>query len=176
MIKNIEKNRLSGVIDGPCDISYQSFVREFIHDIELSNPFAVTLTMNSCSWRTHSQNFRHFMNRLNQSYLQNGYRRYGNRLTVIPTREGTRYVRPHYHCVIDNPFPERNDEFRRLVKESWRKTSLGQPRVEVDPMRSDRWIEYMTKLYSKTNFRESIDWENLILSSSTRMKSNCPGG
>ena len=94
MIKNIEKNRLSGVIDGPCDISYQSFVRVFIHDIELSNPFAVTLTMNSCSWRTHSQNFRHFMNRLNQSYLKNGYRRYGNRLTVIHTDVSPKLVPP----------------------------------------------------------------------------------
>ena len=107
MIKNIEKNRLSGVINGPCDISYQAFVRGFIHDIELSNPFAVTLTMNSCSWRTHSQNFRHFMNRLNQSYLKNGYRRYGKRLTVIPTREGTRYV----------PFSSKLRELRTPLKD-----------------------------------------------------------
>ena len=68
-----------GSIDGPSDVSYRLFVRDFIEDIEFSRPFAVTLTMNSVQWRSHSQNFRHFMNRLNQSFLKSGYRRYGKR-------------------------------------------------------------------------------------------------
>lgn len=163
MIKNTRNNRLMGSIDGPSDVSYRLFVRDFIEDIEFSRPFAVTLTMNSVQWRSHSQNFRHFMNRLNQSFLKSGYRRYGKRLTVVPIIEGTRDVRPHYHCIIDNPFPERDREFVETLKESWNKTLLGQSKVQVEPMESNKWISYITKLSSKSNIRESVDWENISL-------------
>ena len=167
MIKNIEKNRLPGFIDGPCAISYQSFVREFIHDIELSNPFAVTLTMNSCSWRTHSQNFRHFMSRLNQSFLKTSFRRYGNKLTVIPIMEGNNKTHTHYHCVIDNPYPERNEEFVDLIRESWGNTLLGMSKskysIDIQPMYSDGWIEYITKCSSKSDIKDSVDWDNMYI-------------
>ena len=143
MIKNTRNNRLMGSIDGPSDVSYRLFVRDFIEDIEFSRPFAVTLTMNSVQWRSHSQNFRHFMNRLNQSFLKSGYRRYGKRLTVVPIIEGTRDVRPHYHCIIDNPFPERDREFVKTLKDSWNKTLLGQSKVQVEPMESNKWISYI---------------------------------
>ncbi|MFT6724884.1 MAG: hypothetical protein ACJARN_001753, partial [Arenicella sp.] len=52
MIKNTRKNRLMGSIDGPFDVSYRLFVKDFIEDIEFSSPFAVTLTMNSVQWRS----------------------------------------------------------------------------------------------------------------------------
>jgi hypothetical protein len=87
MIKNTRNNRLMGSIDGLSDVSYRLFVRDFIEDIEFSRPFAVTLTMNSVQWRSHSQNFRHFMNRLNQSFLKSGYRRYGKKILVTFNEE-----------------------------------------------------------------------------------------
>lgn len=156
-------NRVTRYLSSPLDVLYRDFMRDYIQQTDLKNPFAVTLTMNSVQWRSHSQNFRHFMNRLNQSFLKSGYRRYGKRLTVIPIIEGTRDVRPHYHCIIDNPFPERDREFVNTLKESWNKTLLGQSKVQVEPMESNKWISYITKLSSKSDIRESVDWENISL-------------
>lgn len=156
-------NRVTRYLSSPLDVFYRDFMRDYIQQTDLKNPFAVTLTMNSVQWRSHSQNFRHFMNRLNQSFLKSGYRRYGKRLTVIPIIEGTRDVRPHYHCIIDNPFPERDREFVNTLKESWNKTLLGQSKVQVEPMESNKWISYITKLSSKSDIRESVDWENISL-------------
>ena len=104
---------------------YQTQVRDWMKDISFINPFAITLTMYSNDWRDYSQNFRHFMNRLNQSFLKSSNRRYGNKLTVLPIREGSKKTHTHYHCVIDNPYPERNDEFVELIRKSWGKTLLG---------------------------------------------------
>ena len=37
----------------------------------------------------------YLVNRLNQSYLKNSYRRYNQKLTVIPIREGTNHIQTH---------------------------------------------------------------------------------
>jgi len=149
--------------DQPKDIVHRDSIREFLRGIEFINPFAVTLTMTSNRFISHSQNFRHFMNRLNQSYLRNSYRRYGVRLTVIPIKEENKIVRPHYHCVIDNPFPERDREFVNLVKTCWKETVLGQGQIDIQRMVDFGWIDYMTKLEKKGNIADSIDWENMVV-------------
>ena len=118
------------------DLEYQKEIRDWIKDIELSNPFAITLTTFSNTKISHSQNFKHFMNRLNQSYLKNSYRRYNQKLTVIPIREGTNHIQTHIHCVIDNP-----------------------------PMYDKGWIDYMTKLTSKSDIKDSVDWSNVYIPS-----------
>jgi hypothetical protein len=40
---------------------------------------------------------------------------------------------------------------------------LGQSKVQVEPMESNKWISYITKLSSKSDIRESVDWENISL-------------
>ena len=147
------------------DLEYQQEIRDWIKDIELSNPFAITLTTFSNTRISHSQNFKHFMNRLNQSYLKNSYRRYNQKLTVIPIREGTNHIQTHIHCVIDNPYPDRNREFVRLVKESWSKSVLGRPMIDIQPMYDKGWIDYMTKLTSKSDIKDSVDWSNVYIPS-----------
>ena len=149
--------------DQPKDIVHRDSIREFLRGIDFINPFAVTLTMTSNRFISHSQNFRHFMNRLNQSYLRNSYRRYGVRLTVIPIKEENKIVRPHFHCVIDNPFPERDREFVNLVKTCWKETVLGQGQIDIQRMVDFGWIDYMTKLEKKGNIADSIDWENMVV-------------
>lgn len=163
MIKNIEKKRDTGSISETGDVSYRKSIRDYLRQVDLKNPFAITLTMNTVKWMSHSRNFRHFMNRLNQSYLQNSYRKYGNRLTVIPVKEENSTVRPHYHCVIDNPFPERDREFVNLVKTCWKETVLGQGQIDIQRMVDFGWIDYMTKLEKKGNIADSIDWENMVV-------------
>ena len=143
------------------NFEYQQEIRDWIKDIELSNPFAITLTTFSNTKISHSQNFKHFMNRLNQSYLKNSYRKYKKKLTVIPIREGTKHIQTHIHCVIDNPYPEKNTEFVRLVKDSWCKSVLGRPIINIKPMYDKGWIDYMTKLTTKTDIKDSVDWSNV---------------
>ena len=149
------------------DLEYQKEIRDWIKDIELSNPFAITLTTFSNTKISHSQNFKQFMNRLNQSFLKSSFRRYNKRLTVIPIKEGSVKTHTHYHCVIDNPYPDRNKEFVQLVKDSWGKTLLGFSKskysIDIQPMYSNGWIEYMTKCSSKTDIKDSVDWDNLYL-------------
>ena len=144
---------------------YQDEVRDWINKVDLINPFAITLTMYVNGWRDYSQNFRHFMNRLNQSFLKSSFRRYNKRLTVIPIREGTNHIQTHIHCVIDNPYRDRNREFVRLVKESWSKSVLGRPMIDIQPMYDKGWIDYMTKLTSKSDIKDSVDWSNVYIPS-----------
>ncbi len=133
---------------------------EFLMNVEWENPFATTLTMTTKRWRDVSQNFRHFMNRLNQGFLGNRFRRYGKSLRVLPIVEGDVITNPHYHCVIDNPYPHRDEEFVNSIKRSWWKTELRKPEIHIEKMRDDGWITYIMKRRSKTSLLDSVDWMN----------------
>ena len=165
--KNTQNNRGTRDIKVVTYLNYQQEVRDWMRDVPFINPFAITLTMYSNEWRDYSQNFRHFMNRLNQSFLKSSNTRYGNKLTVIPIREGSQKTHTHYHCVIDNPYPDRNDELVDLIKRSWGKTLLGLSKskyaIDIQPMYSTGWIEYITKCSSKSDIRDSVDWDNMTL-------------
>ena len=143
------------------DLLYKSELRGWIKNVPFICPFAVTLTMKPNNSHFHSQSTRHFSNRLNQSYLQNSYRRQGKRLTVIPIKEGNSYIHTHFHLIIDNPYKERSDEFVGKVKSCWAKTGGSLPRILVEEMRDDIWIAYITKFKSKSNYRDCVDWDNV---------------
>ena len=136
---------------------------DFLKGIHWENPFAVTLTMTTNVWRDVSQNFRHFMNRLNQRLLGNSFRLSGKSLRVLPIVEGDSIINPHYHCVIDNPFPDRDMEFVNSVRHAWWKTELRKPEVHVEKMKDDGWIDYIMKRRSKTSVMDSVDWQNTHL-------------
>jgi hypothetical protein len=124
------------------------------------DPFAVTLTMRWQSWRQHSQNFRHFMNRLNTQIHGNAYKRYGRRLSVLPVIEGTHRDHPHYHCVIDNPRSDNRVWFEANIFKCWNQTELGLPEMSITPEADIGWIRYMAKPRDKDNYNEAFDWEN----------------
>jgi len=142
------------------DEVYKSEIRSWLGDIDFINPFAITLTLKSSNFRENNQNIRHFLNRLNQSYLQNSYRRYKKRLTVLVASEGNGDIRNHHHLIIDNPFLDRDREFVRKVRESWIKSELGLRKIEVEKMKGDGWIKYITKFKSKPIYKDSFDFEN----------------
>jgi hypothetical protein len=71
----MQENRLLGSMSEVGDVSYRDSIRGYFKDIGFINPFAITVTMSSTVWRSASQNFRHFMNRLNQTFLISSYRR-----------------------------------------------------------------------------------------------------
>jgi hypothetical protein len=141
----------------------RSVLIDFLKGIKWENPFAITTNMTPKVWRDVSQNFRHFMNRLNQRLLGNSFRRFGVRLRVLPIIEGCETSNPHYHCIIDNPFPDRDTEFTNAIKEAWWKTELGRTgrtNILVKRMEDDGWLRYMTKRRSKKSLLDSVDWQN----------------
>ena len=118
--------------------------------------------MKNSVWRDVSPNFKHFMNRLNQKYLGNRFRRFNEGLRVIPIIEGSEVINPHYHCLIDNPFIGRDNEFTNLVRECWWKTELSKPEVDIQKTYDvNGWINYMVKMRSKSSITDSIDWNNV---------------
>ena len=82
-------------------------------------------------------------------------------MTVIPVIEENKIVRPHYHCVIDNPYLERNMVFANLIRTCWTETSLGQRQIDIQKMVGFGWIDYMTKVAKKGNIADSVDWDNV---------------
>ena len=143
------------------DSEYRKELVNWIGNIQFINPFAITLTMKSSNFRDFDQNYRHFSNRLNQSYLQSRYRRYQEQITNIPIREGVDGIRTHLHCILDNPFIDRDREFVKCIKDSWNKTFLSLPKIQIEKMRSDNWIGYITKFRSKSEYKDSVDWSNV---------------
>ena len=136
---------------------------EYFKQVDFKNPYAVTFTMIHKQWRDFNQNFRHFLNRLNQRIYGKSCRRYGNKITVIPIIEGTTTIRPHYHAVIDNPLIDREAEFRQNVIECWSKTELALPQLHLTQMTDEGWIDYIMKLRTKRNIFDSIDWDNVVI-------------
>ena len=80
---------------------------------------------------------------------------------------GRTYIRPHVHCIIDNPFIDREKEFIRCIRESWGRTMVGQQKVQVDRMRSLNWLSYIMKFRSKKHFKDSVDWTNFHINKNT---------
>lgn len=72
-----------------------------------------------------SKNFRHFMNRLNNSVFGKRFQRYGMRLNVVPVLERSSTNRLHYHVTIQNPYPNDPAAFSRLIETEWAKTRFG---------------------------------------------------
>ena len=80
---------------------------------------------------------------------------------------GVNLIRPHVHCIIDNPFIDREKEFIKCIKESWTKTMFGQQKVQIDRMRSLNWLSYIMKFRSKKHFKDSVDWTNFHINKNT---------
>jgi len=88
---------------------HREAVQGYLHALSLENCFGVSLTMKQGDSGTHldeimaSQNFRHFMNRLNSSVYGKRFKRFGQRLNVVPVLERSSTNRLHYHLILQNP-------------------------------------------------------------------------
>jgi len=143
--------------------------RGFVQEFNWTNPVAVTLTMKSAIFKDgilihgsaadYSSNLDHFLNKLNKQ-LFGGLARKGWLLSVFAVLERGALGRDHYHLTLDKPTHLTAEQFARLIKAIWRKTTWGQDRVDVSPDGNERWINYMTKLRSKRDYADSIDWLN----------------
>jgi hypothetical protein len=155
--------------------SSQLAIRDWLSATAWSNPFCVTLNLKQAvgieadngrsfvrlTEQHASQNLRHFLNRLGKRYLGNAARRYGKKLPIIPVLEGGTGHRLHYHLIIDLPATATLDDVYPLFVTEWMKTQWGYGQVHIQPCRDDGWLNYITKLRSKIDVGESIDWMNL---------------
>ena len=131
----------------------------WIEGVSFVNPFAITLTMRVNRFIDISQNLRYFIHRLNRRYLKFAYKRFNKRLKVIPILEGNDVINYHYHLIIDNPFFNRDEEFKKTIQECWSKTPLYNSSIDIDKT-GEGWIRYIMKSRSKKSIMDSIDWSN----------------
>ena len=138
-------------------------VQGFLHALSLENCFGVSLTMKQGETGTRldeisaSQNFRHFMNRLNHSVFGKRFQRYGKRLNVVPVLERSSTNRLHYHVTIQNPYPKDPAAFTRLIETEWAKTRFGYVQTHIHELIDQGWTHYITKFKTAS---DGIDWEN----------------
>lgn len=161
--------------------SIQSALRRWLASSTWTNPYAVTLNLKQVTTtvtdgglaplcldeRFASQNLHHLLNRLNRHYHGNAARRFGRKLPVLPVLEGGATHRLHYHLLIDLPPTVDLDEAYPLFVDQWRQTQWGYGQTHVQPCYDDGWMDYITKTYSKPDFFNSIDLQNLHIPSLT---------
>ena len=143
------------------DLEYKKELLDWFKQIypSLINPFAITLT-NPNTQYSHQSQIKHFMNLLNSSYLKSRYRRYGDKLDVICIKEGCKHKKTHFHLILSNPYLKRDKEFIRLINECWNKVGGGKYN-DVKKMYSFGYMEYISKLSSKSDIKDSIVYMDL---------------
>jgi hypothetical protein len=140
---------------------------DYLTGIRFNDPCGVSFTMKqrlgpikldpiSCS-----RNFSHFSNRLNKAILRNSFTRYGNRIPMIPVSERSYTQRYHYHSVIDRPNLVSREEFQGIVTDCWERTPWGYREIDFQFGIDAGWINYITKLKTKEEYSDSIDWQNI---------------
>lgn len=154
---------------------YRDEVRGFVRNSDWKHPFAVTLTLRqvrfelTANGRTFVQltrdratrNFRHFLNLLSAVVYGKSSKRFGRRVRAVPVLEGGLGQRLHYHAIIDCPRADLLNAYPQLIEQCWQKTDWGYDEVRVTADADEGWLNYITKLRSKSDFAESIDWMNV---------------
>jgi hypothetical protein len=133
------------------------------------NPAAVTLTMKkrvggrNADSILASQNFRHFMNRLNHKILGSAAKLHGRRLKTVAVIESNADGRLHYHAMINRPHYCSFEAFKEAVTDHWLRTDFGYRHVDIQDAADAGWSDYMLKSRQKSSLLDSIDWTNCHL-------------
>jgi hypothetical protein len=134
-----------------------------------TTPAAVTLTMKkrvgfkNADLLVASQNFRQFMNRLNNKILGSAAKLHGRRLKTVAVIEANADGRLHYHAMIDRPQYCSFERFKAVVSDQWLRTDFGYRQIDVQDAADAGWTDYMLKLRQKVSLLDSIDWTNCRL-------------
>ena len=139
---------------------------QFLERLKFENAMAGTLTMKQVHeglWLDPircSQNFRHFMNRLNhKTYgVRSGRRK--KRLAVLPVQENSVSQRLHVHFIMSRPTWISYGDFIGLADECWKKTPYGYNSNSYSDNADAGWLIYILKSPTKHCLADSIDWEN----------------
>ena len=141
--------------------------------------FAVTLTLDVESMHRKSRDgvlesdekisfakasFSAFRWKLDRIVLKSAASKHGRELTYVPVIEGqSSGHRIHYHCVIVTPKWVTLTDMKAAVKHAWSRTEFGAHQVDVQPMRDEGWLQYMSK-EAWTLSRDVVDIDNVQLS------------
>jgi hypothetical protein len=133
------------------------------------NPAAVTLTMKkrvgcrNADPIVASENFRHFMNRLNHKILGSAAKLHGRRLKTVAVIESNADGRLHYHAMIDRPHFCSFETFKNIISDEWLRTDFGYRQIDIQDAADAGWTDYMLKFRQKISLLDSIDWTNCQL-------------
>ena len=151
------------------NVALMEATRGFFKTIPWTDPVAVTLTLKKSVMTKgclvigadddYRRNVRHFLNALNKKVYR-GLARKGWLINVAAVKEIGDFGRAHYHLVIDKPPHVSFDYYVGLIHKIWTRTTWGHKKIDVGAEASDRWINYITKLRSKPNYADAIDWNN----------------
>ena len=144
--------------------------------IQYRTPFgSITETISKTELR---RTFRHFMNRLNQTYFGNSYRRFNKRLKVFNVEEYSGDERLHLHTILQIPNNVSLSDFKNKVWELWfLKSKWGYYEVRFEEPKEDYqygnqskevgWLNYSIKKIPKEETfitkSSSVDWENTYI-------------
>ena len=119
---------------------------------------SVPLTDTDCS-----KTLRQFLRVLNRKCCGKLGERHGRWIPVIPILEGGNSTRLHYHLLLDSPFEaDPENTYPATIRSIWNDTLWGYDQIDIQPTYDvPGWLDYITKLRSKPNFSDSIDWMNL---------------
>lgn len=159
------------------NVALRSSFRNWVNVDAWNSPFSATLTLRqsiivsegglptriALSELSASQNFRHFLNKLNRAIYGKSAQRFSRGVAVIPVLEGGASKRFHYHAVIDCPLSDLVPDFPIVIADAWRSTQWGYKQTVIEPGADRGWLNYMTKFRDKSDFAASIDWMNIRL-------------
>jgi hypothetical protein len=101
------------------------------------------------------------LNRLNRWFFGNGSTRFNKSIQVVPIIENNHSTRYHFHAAIERPSHINELDFDRAVRQCWLKTKWGYNHIDIQPMNDNGWIEYLSKVNTKSEYDLAIDWVNL---------------
>jgi hypothetical protein len=148
---------------------YADELRGMFNPSRFQNPAAVTLTMKKrvggrkADPIVASENFRHFMNRLNHKVLGSAAKLHGRRLKTATVIESNADGRLHYHAMIDRPDYCPFETFKQAVTDQWLRTDFGYRQIDIQDAADAGWTDYMIKFRQKASLLDSIDWTNCQL-------------
>jgi hypothetical protein len=148
---------------------YQDAVQGMVNFRDWVNPLAITLTLRQSlmvdvgqpqyiNANLAKQNVRHFMNVLNSKLLSKAERRFGLKLGAAFVSEHDRDKRLHYHGLIECPKWEMLPKMRKLVHQTWTKTTWGYNQIALK-LADDDWQGYCFKAQTKPDYAGAIEFE-----------------
>ena len=144
-------------------------MRALFDPSRFQNPAAVTLTMKkrvgdrNADHIVASENFRHFIKRLNHKILGSAAKLHGRQLKTVAVIESNADGRLHYHAMIDRPYYCSFETFKGVVTDQWPRTDFGYRQIDIQDAADAGWTDYMIKFRQKTSLLDSIDWNNCHL-------------
>lgn len=152
------------------DVALRSEFIKFCRTKIWTNPQAVTLTFKQgrqagLIWvrltrDAAQQNLRHFRNVIRKRLGRHGFPK-SAQLGCVPVFEGTDLVRTHVHLMLDRPNCIQSEEYAAMIEREWQRTRWGYRLVTVEPCYDDDgWLSYISKLRTKEEFADAIDWTN----------------